>query len=194
MKKRLNILLVAALICSMTFTMTACSDDKETVSDITVSESDKNATDDTTKEDTDLSEDADTDNSNAEEGESVFPAALSDVETIPVPDLTYTGWALSGGMVDGKEMEEADVQSILDACGGCFNFIFNEEGTVTMENGEQSFAGTYTVTLDGYAIDIVFENYEYYGVFTTIDDLAVMILANKTDSETAFYLTTLEEG
>lgn len=89
-------------------------------------------------------------------------------------------------------MEEADVQAILDACGGCFNFIFGDDMSVTMENVEAYFNGTYTTESDDYLIDAVFENYEYYGVFTNIEDLTVMILVNKADSETALYMVPLE--
>lgn len=191
MKKITNIFLIAALICSMTFMMTACGDtdasSDDTVSEKTDTSKDVDVEDDTEDVTEDVTDDA------GENTEAVFPAALEDVEALPIPDLSYTGWALSGGIVDGQEMEETDVQEILDACGGCFNIIFSDNGNVTMENGAQSFPGTYTATSDEYFLDIVFENYEYYGAFTDIEGVTVMILANKADSETAFYMTTLEE-
>lgn len=95
-------------------------------------------------------------------------------------------------MVDGREMEENDVAAILEACGGFFYFIFGDPGNVSMANGESTFTGTYTVISDGYILDIIFEGYEYYGVFTNIENITVMILANKADSETAFYMLPME--
>lgn len=116
------------------------------------------------------------------------------MQAIPLPDIVNTGWQLSGGMVNGKEMEQSDVQSILDACGGRFNFIFPEAGAVVMENGEKSLSGTYEAVADHYIIHAVFEGYGYYAVFTTIDEVTVMVLVNKAESETALYLTPFEEG
>ena len=175
MKKIASIILAAMMICTMAFVMTSCGEED------TSSKASSQSADDTSNADT-------TDN------DSVFPKALENVEAIPLPNIAYTGWQLAGGMVNGKEMEESDVQSILDACGGQFNFIFSQEGAVVMENGAKSFSGTYEAVEDNYAIHAVFEGYEYYAVFTKINDVTVMVLVNTADSETALYLAQVEEG
>ena len=53
-----------------------------------------------------------------------FPEALQNVETYEIADVSDTGWTLSGGMINGVEMEEADLLSVLEACGGTFEFLF----------------------------------------------------------------------
>ncbi len=47
-----------------------------------------------------------------------------------------------------------------------------------MVNGEQSFDGTYEIVQDNYAIHAAFTGYEYYGVFSTVGDQTVLIIAN----------------
>lgn len=126
---------------------------------------------------------------------SPFPAALTNVEALEISglNLEYVGFALAGGMIDGVEMEEADVQSVLDACGGQFNFFFMGAGECTLVNGADGIPGTYTVVADGYFIDAHFEGYDYYGAFTMVEGNLVLILVNKTDSEKAFYMSYIDE-
>lgn len=179
MKKAVSILLAAAMICTMAFVMTSCGEE-----DVSSKAPISQAAGDTDK----------TDLPGTSGKDSIFPKALENVEAIPLPDIAYTGWQLSGGMINGKEMEKTDVQSILDACGGKFYFIFPEEGVAMIENGNQDIRGTYEIIEDNYAVHAVFEGYEYYAVFTKVDDVTVMVLVNKAESETALYLTPFEEG
>ena len=177
MKKVISMILATAMIVTITSVMTSCGNDEESSKETT-----SQVTGETSKTDTES-----TSSSN-----SVFPEALENVEALQLPDIVYTGWQLSGGMIDGKEMEEDDLNSVLEACGGIFQFIFLEEGQAIMENGENRFEGTYEAVENNYAIHVVFEGYEYYAVFTEIEDETVMILANKLEPETALYLTIIE--
>lgn len=124
---------------------------------------------------------------------SVFPAALKDVQVVEIPDLELTGWTLAGGMIDGVEMEEADLKSVIDACGGVFQFIFMPEKAIKMVNGEKSFEGAYEILQENYAIHATFTGYEYYGVFSKVEDVTVLIIANVKEPETALYFTMIDE-
>lgn len=176
MKKAVSILLAAAMICTMAFVMTSCGDSSKAPTSQAAGDTGKTNSPGTAGKD------------------SIFPKALENVEAIPLPDIAYTGWELSGGMINGKEMEETDVQSILDACGGKFYFIFPEEGVATIESGKKDVRGTYETIEDNYAVHAVFEGDDYYAVFTKVDNVTVMVLVNKAESETALYLTPFEEG
>lgn len=166
MKKILSLVLALVLTLSLMFVMTACG-----------------------------GEDADAPVSQGETQNDVnaFPEALTNLEALAVEGVDYTGWTLSGGMVDGVEMEEADVSAILDACGGKMEFYFLEAGKINLSNGEKTFEGTYTLASDGYIVDAVFEGYEYYGVFTPINDVKVLVIVNKEDNTTALYFTQIDE-
>ena len=174
MKRFLGILLTVAMLLTMLGTMSGCGGDPG--------------------ENSGSTPDASTDNSGGsnDSGDSAFPAALDNIEAIAVPDLGLTGWTLSGGMVDGKEMEEADLQAILDACGGMMQFVFMD-ATNVMLTTNSTFEGTYEVVADGYAVHIQIPNYEYYGVFTQVNGMNVMIIANTTDNTTALYFSYIDE-
>lgn len=178
MKKVWGIVLMAVLSLTLTFGLTACGDDSSST------ESAKSQTNSTQN----TSETASTEGS-----DSVFPAALKDVQACEMPDVELTGWSLKGGMIDGVEMEQADLDAVLTACGGVFQFVFMSDQTLQMVNGEQTFDGTYEIVEDGYAIHATFTGYEYYGVFSKVKDLTVLIIANTNDSETALYFTQIDE-
>ena len=125
--------------------------------------------------------------------QSVFPEALKDVQVVEIPDIELTGWTLAGGMIDGVEMEEVDLKSVMDACGGTFQFLFMQDKAIQMVNGEKAFEGSYEILQENYAIHATFTGYEYYGVFSKVEDVTVLIISNVKDPETALYFTMLDE-
>lgn len=173
MKKVISILLAAAMLGSMAFVLTSCGE-KDASSQAPTPQA-AGSTD-------------------AAGQASGLPKALEQVEALPLPDIVNTGWQISGGTVNGKKMEEQDVQSVLDAYGGVFYFIFPEEGVAMIESGKQTLQGTYEIIKDNRAVHAVFEGYEYYAVLTKADDRTVMVLVNQAESGTALHLTPFEEG
>lgn len=180
MKKIWRIVLVMVLSLTFMFCLAACGDDNSGDSGTETKKPQASSTN---------NGESTTDNKN----DSVFPAALKDVTVNEIPDIELTGWTLSGGMVNGTEMEEADLNGVLEACGGIFQFIFMPEKAVQMINGEQSFDGTYEIIQGNYAIHATFTGYEYYGVFSTVEDQTALIIANVKDPETALYFTIIDE-
>ena len=189
MKKFLSLLLVMVMLFSMSM-LVACGGETADVDDGSAPVVDGNVDATTTP-----TEGESTTTTTTAANASPFPEALTDVAAIPVPTgLDYTMWTLSGGMVDGVEMEEADVQAILDACGGTLMFMFEYENSAQLINGNGPIEGTYSVVAEGYFIDAVFTgDYSYYGVFTTVEDVPVLILSNKNDPTIALYMTMLDE-
>lgn len=163
MKKLFSVLLMMSVLLAMVFCMSACGGEEETPS--------------------------------APAGSNPFPEALTNVEAMAVSNLNldYTGWTLSGGMIDGVEMEEADVQSVLDACGGQMLFVFQESGAVQLVNGAAAMDGTYTVTGDGFIVDMTFENYSYWGAFTMVQEQPVLIVVGKKAPGQALYMAYVDE-
>lgn len=180
MKKGWSIVLTAALSLTLVLGLAGCGEE----SGSSGSGSSKPQTSQTEKDDSTAS---------TQGSASVFPEALKDVQAIEIPDIELTGWTLSGGMVDGVEMEEADVQGVLEACGGVFQFIFMPDKAIQMVNGEKSFEGSYKVAEDNFAFQATFTGYEYYGVFSKVQDVTVLIMANAKEPETAFYFTMIDE-
>lgn len=119
-----------------------------------------------------------------------LPAALANVTKADVPELSGSAWELSGGMVDGVEMEYDDVNTVLENFGGSMNFIFGEDNKVMLSNGEKALESTYTVTDKVLYMD--FNEYKYHAVFTVIEELNIMIVANDTEPNSALYFSSIE--
>ena len=135
-----------------------------------------------------------TDIENAIAAAYAFPEALADLYAYEIPDISYTGWQLAAGMIDGVEMEQEDLDAVLTACGGTFMFIFDAPGTVSMINGETAFEGTYEALEENVVLYMEFEGFTYYGVFSVVGDTTVLIIANTEAPGTALYMTQIDEG
>lgn len=184
MKKIMSIILASAMVLAMA----ACGSDSDKKSSKGSTAAEKSGSQ--TDEDADNDADTDDETGTTDDG-SAFPEALSSVEAYPVEDISNTSWTLSGGMINGTEMEQGDLEGFLAASGGTFQFAFPSADEVQMVNGEQTFEGSYQFLNENYAIEAVFDGYEYYGVFTQIEGETVLILANKTAPETALYMTQI---
>ncbi len=196
MRKIKSMILAAVLVLSMVGLMTACGKSEDSKDNNSSKETPTPTNQSSDKDDVQTPEDKTSgaeDKDDKDDNASVFPEALSNVEAIPVPKLEYSGWQFSGGMIGGVEMDQSQANAILEACGGVYQNIFNNEGKVMMINGEKTFDGTYKVIQDNYAVELIFDGYEYYGVFTSVNGETVLILVNKQEPETAIYMTYIDE-
>lgn len=187
--KKITLILAVLAALTVMFTLASCGGDD------TKNDGKGDVITDTKAETETAAPETDTEaNTEAETEGSVFPQALSDLPSYPITDIDYTSWDMTGGMADGSEMTDEELNSVLAACGGYLKFSFFEAGTVEMENGEKTFDGTYELLLDGYAVHLVFDGYEYYGVLTESEGTPVFVFSNVKDSETALYFIQIEEG
>lgn len=132
MKKLLSIILVVAMMLTMTAFMSGCGEDAK-------------EPDDTDSGVTDL-----------------FPEALANVETIDVPELAGTIWTFAGGCVDGKDMEQETANAILEEMGGVMMFEFIDEETLQLVVGiQEPVEAAYTVEED-YVYSKVIETEYYF--------------------------------
>ena len=175
MKKFLSWLLMGAVLCAMVFGMVACGGE-------------------TPNDGSDVSTPAGNDGGDdASQTGPTLPAALQGIQIYEAENLDYSGWALAGGMVDGVEMEAADVQAIRDAAGGDLQIIFMDAGNVTLFNSVDTKEGTYTVDSENHCLKLTFEEYSYYAIFTVVGEDSVLILVNETEPNTALYLSYIDE-
>lgn len=123
---------------------------------------------------------------------SIFPAELEGVESYVIDDISATAWELSGGVINGEEMDQTDLDAVLAACGGALQLIFVDDANVQLINGENAYDGSYEYMDDNFAVHAVFDGYEYYGVLTYNDDQPVLIIANVNVPGQALYLTPIE--
>ncbi|MBE6903037.1 MAG: hypothetical protein E7480_00315 [Ruminococcaceae bacterium] len=170
MKKILSVLLIVMMLLSVIGIMTGCGD--ETAAD-TSSVGGTSSTDTNSKNDVTL------------------PAALANITKINVPNIADTGWTLSGGMIDGVEMEQEDLDNVRNNFGGTMNFYFVDNTKVMLSNGDNALESTYKITDEVLYMD--FNEYKYHAVFTDIQGTTVMIVANDTDPNSALYFVLVDE-
>lgn len=186
MKHLLTVLLAATLVLTAAFVFTACGETEDLTDDTTASDA---VLDNIDTENTEA-----TDDTTVAEDESVFPTELSDVAAYMIPDLSYTTWTLAGGMADGKEFEEADLEKLLELIGGMLEFSFYADNEVQLERADKTLTGTYTILLDGMAFEMDFSSLAYYAVMTDVQGTPVIVISPVGSPDQALYLTQIEVG
>ncbi|MGN1231231.1 MAG: copper amine oxidase N-terminal domain-containing protein [Anaerotignum sp.] len=105
-------------------------------------------------------------------------ATVWDMPLCEAPDLSGTVWNFTGGLVDGVEMEQSDLDEVLAMYGGSLQFVFNEDGTAQMVQGGGVLEGTYEY-LEGEAVGVIFDyngtELRYACVFTDVSGQLVLM-------------------
>ena len=104
---------------------------------------------------------------------------LLQVAVMEIPDLSGTEWSFAGGMIDGVEMEEEDINESLEAYGGTLQLVFGEDGAATMVQGVGNVEGTYEYSDDNTAIKMTFDfggtELVYAGFLSQVGDTVTLI-------------------
>lgn len=123
---------------------------------------------------------------------ALYPEALQNIAISEIPEVVGSGWEFAGGCVDGVEMEEDDVSLFLEQFGGTLSVVFPEGNTVMLAKSDGAANGTFKKTADGNGLHLDFGNgIEYYAVFTQVEDLTVMMMAQTSAPGTALYFTLI---
>ena len=170
MKKLLSLLLVVAMLLSMSLLLTACGGDADT---------DTN---------TDSSVDADTNDTAS--SASPFPKEFDNVEAVAVKDVQYgnTTWTFAGGAIDGVEMNQDDAQLFLTGCGGSCTIAFSGDEKATIVMGEATETAPCKVVAEGFFLEIKFAKTTYYGAFTLQGEMVVLLLCSDAQPDTVLYM------
>jgi len=173
MKKLFFLVLAILIIFSMAAVMSACGDDTATDEGTIIND--------------------DTATSNQSTAADFFPESLSNVTAYPIEDMSLTGWQLAGGMIDGVEMEEADLTALLSNANGKIEFVFTDDKNVQMITGLNTIDGTYSLISEDMIIHMVFPEIEYYGVVTVVSETTVFMIADPKQPGSALYLSQIDE-
>lgn len=105
-------------------------------------------------------------------------ANLWELPLCEAPDLSNTEWDFAGGYLDSQGMEAADMEEALAMYGGTLRFVFNEDGTALMVQGNGTLEGTYEY-LEGEVVGLIFDyngtELRYACTFTEAEYQTVMI-------------------
>ena len=116
---------------------------------------------------------------------------LLQVEVMEIPDLSGTEWTFAGGMIDGVEMEEEDLNATLETYGGTLQLVFGEDGAVTMVQGGGNAEGTYEYSDDNTAIKMTLDfggtEISYAGFLSQVGDNVTLIAMSDMNGYDGLY-------
>ena len=165
-----------SLICVMglvlALSLTACGGEE-----VVVENSNEEVTTEVQTQETTAEIQAETVAETATETEEGGP--LLQLGVVEIPDLSGSEWSLAGGMIDGTEMEEEDLNATLEAYGGSLQIVFGEDGAATMVQGGGQAEGTYEYSDDNTAIKMTFDfegtEISYAGFLSQVGDTLTLI-------------------
>ena len=127
----------------------------------------------------------------AEAGTEAEGGPLLQVAVMEIPDLSGTEWNFAGGMIDGAEMEEEDVNTSLEAYGGTLQLVFGDDGVATMVQGVGNAEGTYEYSDDNTAIKMTFDfggtEITYAGFLSQVGDTVTLIAMSDMNGYDGLY-------
>ena len=127
----------------------------------------------------------------AEAGTEAEGGPLLQVAVMEIPDLSGTEWNFAGGMIDGVEMEEEDLNATLETYGGNLQLVFGEDGAVTMVQGGGNAEGTYEYSDDNTAIKMTLDfggtEVTYAGFLSEVGDTVTLIAMSDMNGYDGLY-------
>ena len=119
------------------------------------------------------------------------PAETTAEAVMEIPDLSGTEWNFAGGMIDGVEMEEEDLNATLETYGGTLQLVFGEDGAVTMVQGGGNAEGTYEYSDDNTAIKMTLDfggtEVTYAGFLSEVGDTVTLIAMSDMNGYDGLY-------
>ncbi|MBD5111710.1 MAG: hypothetical protein HDT42_04145 [Ruminococcaceae bacterium] len=196
------IALAAALV--VTFSLVGCNGNNESTvggNSTTTSEATNNSSnEESTTESTSSTEESTTSTEEStqppESGEDFvieLPESLQSLEKISVDDLQYTVWWNVGGMVDGVELSDTDMDDLNEMFGGTFTLNFQDDANVNISAGENFAEAVYALSDNNSSISIENENAMAKGVFVSIDGVPTLLMVQKDSPNVILYLQQIDE-
>ncbi|MDE7399305.1 MAG: hypothetical protein K2N06_07225 [Oscillospiraceae bacterium] len=196
------IALAAALV--VTLSLVGCNDNNESPtggSSTTTSEATNNfSNEESTTESTSSTEESTTSTEEStqppESGEDFvieLPESLQSLEKTSVDNLQYTVWWLIGGMVDGVELNDTDMDDLNEMFGGTFTLLFQEDTNVNISAGENFAEAVYVLSDNNSSISIENENAMAKGVFVSIDGVPTLLMVQKDSPNVILYMQQIDE-
>lgn len=162
-----------------------------------VDEADETASDSSSEEETPDAAEEDGESQDVAEGEMSedmwnLIEQLSLLE--PTDALIGTEWSLSGGLIDGVEMDQAALDKSLELYSGKLDIVFDDDENISMVQGGATLKGTFGVSeADERILGIVFDNngsdLPYAALLAEVDGEQVLMLFSDDTGRNAVYFT-----
>ena len=156
---KLKKMLALLLALMLAFALVACGDTADTGDD--------------TADDQQQVEDNGGDTADTGEGQSLLEI-LKD-RFVAAPEMAGTYWTFIGGYVQGVQMTENQTQEVMSQLGDVYQFVFVDDSTVVLAEGEDQTEGTYAATDDANVLNIEVGGVKYAGTFIEQEDGYVLV-------------------
>lgn len=175
---KLKKMLALLLALMMTLALVACGDTADTGDD--------------TADDQQQMEDNGGDTADTGEGQSLLEI-LKD-RFVAAPEMAGTYWTFIGGYVQGVQMTEDQTQEVMSQLGDVYQFVFVDDSTVVLAEGEDQTEGTYAATDDANVLNIEVGGVKYAGTFIEQEDGYVMVALLDGTGMNALYFHLMDDA
>lgn len=175
---KLKKMLALLLALMLAFALVACGDTADTGDD--------------TADDQQQVEDNGGDTADTGEGQSLLEI-LKD-RFVAAPEMAGTYWTFIGGYVQGVQMTENQTQEVMSQLGDVYQFVFVDDSTVVLAEGEDQTEGTYAATDDANVLNIEVGGVKYAGTFIEQEDGYVMVALLDGTGMNALYFHLMDDA
>lgn len=175
---KLKKMLALLLALMLAFALVACGDTADTGDD--------------TVDDQQQVEDNGGDTADTGEGQSLLEI-LKD-RFVAAPEMAGTYWTFIGGYVQGVQMTEDQTQEVMSQLGDVYQFVFVDDSTVVLAEGEDQTEGTYAATDDANVLNIEVGGVKYAGTFIEQEDGYVMVALLDGTGMNALYFHLMDDA
>ncbi len=175
---KLKKMLALLLALMLAFALVACGDTADTGDD--------------TADDQQQVEDNGGDTADTGEGQSLLEI-LKD-RFVAAPEMAGTYWTFIGGYVQGVQMTEDQTQEVMSQLGDVYQFVFVDDSTVVLAEGEDQTEGTYAATDDANVLNIEVGGVKYAGTFIEQEDGYVMVALLDGTGMNALYFHLMDDA
>ena len=175
---KLKKMLALLLALMLAFALVACGDTADTGDD--------------TADDQQQVEDNGGDTADTGEGQSLLEI-LKD-RFVAAPEMAGTYWTFIGGYVQGVQMTEDQTQEVMSQLGDVYQFVFVDDSTVVLAEGEDQTEGTYAATDDANVLNIEVGGVKYAGTFIGQEDGYVMVALLDGTGMNALYFHLMDDA
>ena len=175
---KLKKMLALLLALMLGFALVACGDTADTGDD--------------TADDQQQVEDNGGDTADTGEGQSLLEI-LKD-RFVAAPEMAGTYWTFIGGYVQGVQMTEDQTQEVMSQLGDVYQFVFVDDSTVVLAEGEDQTEGTYAATDDANVLNIEVGGVKYAGTFIEQEDGYVMVALLDGTGMNALYFHLMDDA